>query len=285
MMNLSKPEDRKALFLKIKEDIDNYCADKYSEGHRNHLGASVMGESCARKLWYIFRWVKKEKFSGRMQRLFQVGHNAEPRFAEYLTGIGFTVNLFDIETTKQYRISAHNEHFGGSLDGIATNLETNERFLVEFKTNGTGAGYSDVGKLGVAKAKPKHFAQMSIYGFKYQLKYAIYMIENKNDSDITVEVVPLDWQLGEQLIAKAGDIINDDFPPTRIAENPSFFECKYCNFVDICHHGECVEINCRSCRFAKPIEAGEWYCRKHNGQIPKEFVKQGCQDHMSCNIE
>ena len=171
-----------------------------------------MGEACAKKTYGIyFSWVKKEKFSGRMLRLFQVGHTAEARFADYLEGIGLIVQLCDPKTGEQRRISDHNGHFGGSLDGVATNID--EEFLLEFKTNGTGAGYNDVGKLGAAKAKPKHFAQMSIYGFKHELKYAIYMIENKNDSDITTEVVELDWQLGEQLIAKAGDIINDPYPP------------------------------------------------------------------------
>ena len=61
-------------------------------------------------------------------------------------------------------------------------------------------------------------------------------------------------------------LIRHTFP--RIAENEAFYECKFCNFVDICHNGECPEINCRSCRFVQPIENGEWYCNKHNGQIP-----------------
>ena len=130
-MNLENPEHRKQLSAKIKADIDKYCVDKYSGEHRKHLGASVMGEACARKLWYIFRWVKKEKFSGRMLRLFQVGHTAEARFADYLEGIGLIVQLCDPKTGEQRRISDHNGHFGGSLDGVATNID--EKFLLEFK--------------------------------------------------------------------------------------------------------------------------------------------------------
>src|ERR1700744_95266 len=155
MYNLENFEDRKKLSTYIKDEIDDYCADKYNEGHRNHLGASVIGESCSRKLWYQFRWVKKEIHSGRVQRLFQVGHNAEPRFAEYLEGIGFKVSLLDLDTGKQYRFNTHNEHFGGSLDGLA--FYQDHKIILEFKTNGTGASYNDVGKLGVQKAKPKHW--------------------------------------------------------------------------------------------------------------------------------
>ena len=242
MINLNLESDRKSLSEKIKIDIDKFCADKYHEGHRTHLGASVMGEACSRELWYGFRWVKLEKHEGRIQRLFQVGHEAEPRFKMYLEGIGFKISLIDPQTGEQFRISAHNGHYGGSLDGIAEHSEYGT-FLCEFKTNGTGAGYNDVGTKGLAKAKPKHFGQMSQYGWHYKLKYGLYLIENKNDSDITVQIVELDWKRGQELQNKAGDIINARTPPAKISLNPAYYDCKYCKFVDICHHGECVETN------------------------------------------
>ncbi len=281
MINLANPEDRKQLSNQIEASINQWCADTYNEGHRDHLGASIMGEACSRKLWYSFRWVKKEVFEGRIQRLFQVGHNAEPRFKMYLEGIGFTV--YDLaDNMEQFHISAHNGHYGGSLDGIATHPEYGE-FLVEFKTNGTGAGYNDVTTKGVAKAKPKHYAQMCQYGLHYKLKYALYLIENKNDSDITVEIVELDWKLGEEMQKKAGDIINSQIPPPKISLNDAFWECKFCSFVNVCHHGESVEINCRSCKYAAPEEEGEWFCALYAKTIPKDFVAKGCSKHVSIN--
>ena len=294
MINLNLESDRKSLSEKIKSDINRFCADKYNEGHRSHLGASVMGEACSRKLWYGFRWVKLEKHEGRIQRLFQVGHEAEPRFKMYLEGIGFKVQLFqfpglanDWKEDKQFRISAHNGHYGGSLDGIAYPPDKfgTEPFLCEFKTSGTGSGYNDVGTKGLAKAKPKHFAQMSQYGWHYKLKYGLYLIENKNDSDITIQIIELDWKLGQELQNKAGDIINARTPPAKISLNEAYFDCKYCTFVDICHNGECVETNCSSCRYSKPDEDKRWYCEKHSGLIPEEFVAKGCCDHVSCNGE
>ena len=284
MIDLSHSTNRESLSLQIKKDIDRWCETKYVSEHRNHLGASLMGEPCSRKLWYNFRHVKLEKHSGRISRLFQVGHEAEPRFKMYLEGIGFKVNLFDEATQEQHHIYAHNGHYGGSLDGIAFHQEYGT-FLCEFKTNGTGSGYNDVSAKGLAKAKPKHFAQMSQYGWHYKLKYGLYLIENKNDSDITVQIVELDWKLGQELQNKAGDIINARTPPAKISLNESYFDCKYCAFVDICHNGECVETNCRSCRYSKPVEDKRWYCEKHSGLIPEDFVAKGCSDHVSCNGE
>jgi hypothetical protein len=284
MINLNNPEDRDKLASRIEEDIDAYCAEHYDHGHRNHLGASDLGEECWRKLWYNFRWTKEEVFDGRMLRLFNVGHQAEPRFVSYLRGIGFEVKEFD-ENRKQFHISGAKGHYGGSLDGMCKtpkHYEISEDIIISlsFKTNNTGSGYNKVAEEHLSKAKPKHWAQECQYGYKTGIRYCIYMIENKNDSDITVKIVELDWNLGAQLEKKAEDIIFAKEPPPRISENPSFFNCKYCNFSGICHKNEPVEINCRSCRNAEPIEDAQWYCHKFNNTIPKDFISKGCDHHL-----
>jgi hypothetical protein len=117
MINLSIPTDRDKLAQQIQDDINTYCETYYEQGHRNHLGASELGEECWRKLWYGFRWTKLDWHDGRMMRLFNVGHSAEPRFVTYLKGIGFEVKEFDADG-KQFRISGVMGHYGGSLDGM-----------------------------------------------------------------------------------------------------------------------------------------------------------------------
>jgi hypothetical protein len=283
MLNLNNPSDRDMLAEHIEGDIDTYCIQLYKNEHRDHLGASELGEECWRKLWYGFRWTKLDIHEGRMLRLFNVGHQAEPRFISYLKGIGFEVKEFD-ENGKQFRISGAKGHYGGSVDAICkapAHYELSESLvlLCEFKTNGTGSGYTDVENKGVQKAKPRHYAQMSQYGYKMGIKFGLYLIENKNDSDITVKIIELDWNLGAQLEKKAEDIIFAKEPPPRISDNPAFFNCKFCNFSGICHKNEPVEINCRSCRQAEPIDNAEWYCHRFNMPIPKDFISKGCEHH------
>ena len=285
MIDLDNPQHREDLAQRIKEDINDYCKELYREGHRNHLGASLMGEACDRKLFNVFRWVKEEDINGRVQRLFQVGKMAEPRFIQYLRGIGFEV-WDKPENDKQFRISAHNGHYGGSLDGVCKpparyGIDENIVFLDEFKTNGTGAGFTNVNTKGLKAEKPKHYEQMCQYGYHYKIKYGLYLIENKNDSDIIVQIVELDWKRGAELEKRAGDIINAKFPPAKIAENPSYYDCKFCTFSGICHEGQPVEKNCRSCKLASPVENAEWYCDRFKMIIPKDFIKVGCDGHTS----
>lgn len=91
MNDLNTPGIAKAIAENILIDIDEYAVEKYNDGHRSHLGASLIGHKCSAYLWFVFRWVKAEQFSGRMLRLFNRGHREEERFIEYLEGIGCKV--------------------------------------------------------------------------------------------------------------------------------------------------------------------------------------------------
>ena len=290
-VNLDAPGVAKALAKRILEEIDEYCVRTYDGGHRSHLGASLIGRECKRYLWYVFRWCLHEKTTGRQQRLFNRGHREEARFIEWLEGIGFKVwfeNRDEAPNEKgeypQYRISDVMGHFGGSLDGIAILPERygiEEPVLLEFKTNGTGAGFNKLADDGMPIAKPEHFAQTSTYGKKYNFRYCVYLNINKNDDSLHIEVVKLNHNLGEQMIMKAEQIIMSQTAPARLSDNPTFHKCGYCHMKEVCHKGAVVEVNCRSCAFARPVENAEWFCEVHNGNIPKDFIAKACPSYKA----
>jgi len=61
------------------------------EQARPYLGASALGDPCARRLWMGFRWIAREQFEGRMVRLFETGHREEARVLDELRAIGLEV--------------------------------------------------------------------------------------------------------------------------------------------------------------------------------------------------
>jgi hypothetical protein len=266
------------LAQRVKDDIDAYCVRTYSDEHRSHLGASIMGNDCAAYQWFVFRWVRKEIFSARMLRLFNRGHKEEARWIEWLRGIGFTIWEVDPTTGKQFRIWGAKGHYGGSADsvGITPYAEITEPMLCEFKTHNYKSFSNLVNKKTVKLAKPAHYAQMCQYGQHYGFKYGLYCASGKNDDDIHVEVVELDFQFADDLKLKAEDIITSRVRPPKISLQPSYFECKYCPMAGVCHRGEKPETNCRSCEFAYPVENAEWFCSHYQQIIPKDFIPQGC---------
>lgn len=292
--------DERAWFARqLSADVEAYTQQLLEDGPRSHLGASLIGKDCSRHLWYTFRWVKHKKFAGRMLRLFNRGHKEEARFVEWLRGVGFNVMEYNPnEPDKQFRIIGIRNHFGGSLDGLGSiperyitmleKLRHIGRLLFEFKTHNEKsytklAGAKDnrsnrIKPAGVAKAKPEHYAQMCMYGTVYKIKYGIYCAVNKDTDELYFEIVPLDWKLGAIMERKAEDIINSQTPPEKLHPDPTWFGCKFCDHLDVCHNNEPLEVNCRSCANAMPVDNGKWQCAIY-GIIPHEFIIKGCAQH------
>lgn len=267
--------DLQEIKAKIEDGIEEWSIKQYPLEFRNHLGISEVGKPCSRFIYYKFRWMVQEQFDGRMRRLFQYGHDSEERFINYLEGIGCKVYRFD-NNGKQFRVSGVMGHYGGSCDGVViTPWYPDLPILGEFKSHNTKSFTNYIDKK-LKKSKPQHWDQMCGYGEKLKIQYGLYFPENKNDSDIQVELVKLDWERGKQLEVKATEIILAKEPPPRISDNPALFDCKYCAALDICHKGAIPLKNCRSCKNSMPTDSGTWTCHLYNMIIPADFIPKGC---------
>lgn len=256
--------------------------------HRSHLGASILGRKCAREIWYHFRWAAKELFEGRMLRLFDRGQREEERFAEWLRMAGAEVWTHDETqprkpdgTFPQYRISGWGGHFGGSLDGVGRgipDLPPGTPFLCEFKTH-NDKSFKVLVEDGLCASKPEHFAQCQTYMFRMGLPWALYLGINKNDDSIFPELIQANPTEGERLFNRAGEIINSETPPPRIATSPRMiaYACRFCTFKDICHGGADPEHNCRTCQFSRLGDGGKWFCGVFNAELSKDAQHAGCQ--------
>lgn len=304
VFDLNEAGVRLLIAKRLKEDIDAFAVKTSDDGFRWHLGASVIGEPCKRRLWYGYRWVQKNIREGRMYRLLDRGNLEELRYVNYLKGIGAQVWTHEeppqyhwdgvnppyiTKKGKQFRASWLNGHFGGSLDSVVQLPEAYQiikPLVAEFKTNSTGRGFNDLVADGVAKAKIPHFVQQSIYGYGQGIEYGVYFNTNKNDDDMHIEIVKLDHELAKQMIDKAESIILSEDAPPRISDNPTYLECKVnCAYKDICHSGKTVEKNCRSCTFCSPTQNSEFYCSKEQSVIPRHIVYEGCGNHKSITLE
>jgi hypothetical protein len=281
----------KVVAQKLKLDIDQYAIRAYYEPFRWHLGASGIGHECSRYIWYQFRWCATEQPSGQKLRLFNRGHREEDRFVEFLRGIGAEVWTHDTSqppkpdgSYPQFRMSAVGGHFGGSCDGfiaLPPRYEIAKPILAEYKTNKDGRGFTDVATKGMQVAKPVHWSQVCTYGNYWQVEHCGYFIVNKNNDDLEIQIVKLDWNHGRQMITKAERIITSQVPPPKVSENPTYFTCAYCPAKQVCHNGKPPVMNCRSCINCAPVDSGEFFCSVHNGIIPRDFAPKGCPSYKA----
>lgn len=282
--------DQGAAYRQHLERVLPHIGDAYrgeDDPFRSHLGASMIGGECGRALWYGFHWTTIPHFGARILRLFNRGHLEEGRFIAALLTIGVQVYQQD-EQGNQFRISDVGGHFGGSGDGVGIGIPDvppETPCLLEFKTHGDKS-YKKLAKEGVRAAKFEHFVQMQTYMRKMGLAVALYGAVNKNDDDFYFEIVHLDSGIADQFIDRARQIITSPTAPDKISKSPGWFACKWCDHRAVCHLKGTPSRNCRTCKFSKANEDGNWYCSepatmKAAPELPVEISKKvqlkGCQ--------
>lgn len=272
----------------IEADVDSYCIQMYWDDEpRHHIGASVIGHDCKRYVWGSFRWLFHKVPAARFPRLWYRGHREEPVIIQQLRGIG--CEILDItDDGDQLRIERDNAdgHFGGSIDALIkfpTRYGLPDQWhLLEMKTIGDRY-FKDMKNLGVFKARQLYYAQMCVYAKKItelekygRIDYALFYGVNKNTDENDIEFIALDHTIGNDHIKIAEDLTQQYYPPEKLSNDASFFQCKWCAMYEICHHKGQVWQNCRSCRFAQPVADGKWFCHNFQKEIPKDFLIKGC---------
>lgn len=250
-----------------------------AEPKRGYLGASIIGHECERFLWYMFRGCVREKFDGRMHRLFETGHLEEARFVRELRGIGCTVHEVDPNTKEQIEVTAFGGHFKGHMDGVGLGvLEAPKTWhVLEFKTH-NDASFEKLKNNGVKDSKPQHYAQMQIEMGLASLTRALYLARNKNTDELYSERIEYSASDYKALLAKAERVIFSMEPCLRMAKRSDDFRCTYCPAKDLCWGTGAValpipEKTCRTCCHATPEKDGSWSCNAMDKMEP-------CKKHL-----
>jgi len=250
-------------------------------GLRPHLGASLLGRDCERQLWYSFRWAKRPDHDGRLLRLFARGQREEQVFIDLLRKAGITVVDTD-ESGQQYSFSAVAGHVGGSMDAACQGLPESAAWHVcEMKTY-SAKSFNALIKTGVEQAKPEHWAQMQCYMGWSGMTRALYMAVCKDDDRLHLERIDFNPAAFERLMHKAQRIVTAAEPPPRISDDTDWFQCKWCDYRELCHSTAAPITTCRTCCHATPELDGNarWTCARHQTDLEKEAQHEGCQAHL-----
>lgn len=260
---------------------------------RPYLGMSAIGQPCARKLWYGFRWSKAPEFDAATLKRFEDGHRGEDMQAERLRLVpSIDLATIDPTTGQQFAYVDHGGHFRGHSDGIISGLVQAPRkpHIWEHKQTDD----KKQAKLEKLKAELGEKAALAKWDETYHAQAILYMAYSGLERHYltcasaggrrTVSVrTEADNDEAARLRQKALDIIRAEEPPPRLSEKPEYYICKWCEFSDICHGEELPGPNCRTCCHATPELDGDgkWTCAHYESQeIPVDFQRQGCDQHV-----
>ena len=267
--------------LEVIEAINQSIEQDNPWNPRKYLGASGIGQPCTRALWYQFRHAHEGiRPKPAMRRLWERGHLEEPRIVKLLRRIGCTVYT-EQNDNEQFGFVGYRGHYKGHIDGVVIFPDDPDAYLLECKTH-NDASFKNLIKEGVQVSKKEHYWQMQSYMLHMRLTKALYIAVNKNNDELHLEFVEADADIQTKTEEKAMNIINAPTPPMRVSHNPGWYICRWCDFRNLCHSLEPVQVNksCRTCTFVVVCDEGKWGCTMPSGgakEIPVDIQELGCE--------
>ena len=194
---------------------------------RNYIGASIIGSECLRQIWYEFKGTKAEGVPAKTRRTWAIGKKLEELVINWLVKSGITVLILDVTySAKNVPI------FRGHIDGL---VKINKRnYILEIKT-AKNASYNIFVNKGLKVWNPQYYAQIQSYMGMSCVFSAYIIVLNKDNSELSDELVTFDGDFYKSLQDKAQMISTAVVEPPRINGSPMFFKCKQCKFNKVCH--------------------------------------------------
>ena len=248
---------------------------KNGESQRGYLGASEIGDQCARKLWLSFNnYVKPQQFDGRLFRLFFRGKREEPVLETILEECGFKIVQSCLD-----QAGFKDGFFAGHGDGIYE--YEGQRIAIEYKTHSLKQ-FETLERGQLRQTHPKHYAQCIVYQHKFNCAYALYVAVCKDDDRIFIDAIEPNADHYKEYCDKAEFITMADKPPERIASKVTDYRCKFCHARDVCFGMALPRVDCRNCTsVAKDRQGGTFYCEKPDRK--KQLDSSGACAHHSFN--
>ena len=204
----------------LKELIDKFYLDQQRDREQTRFYISDAGK-CPRNVFFKFKKAPREKMDARILRIFEHG--------EYLHRNIFNILYrLRIGMTTEIPIPAQ-EIISGRADAIL--CVNNENYVLDIKSMNSMIFRS------LTAPKQENIYQLQLYLHYFDIKKGILLYIDKDKQEIKEFLVDYDQQLVQSLLNGFQDLkvkIESDVVPPRLPDWPENWQCKYCQFKEIC---------------------------------------------------
>lgn len=210
-----------------------------------NIGFGVIGEPCARKIWYNINATEGERFTADTLRIFRNGHSDEAIMAADLRKIpGIELHTHDPNRGgKQYKMDDLNGRFTGRLDGVIKGIiQAPVTYCVWEHKSVKDSKFQELldiklkfgEKQSLSEWNTIYYAQAQC-NMKYSELSRHYMtVSAPGIRKITSIRTEFNKDYADALTMKAKRIIDATIPPERMGKKESQM-CKWCHHRDKCH--------------------------------------------------
>lgn len=229
------------------------------EPKRTYLGASRLGEPCARKLCYEYAGTPPDpgrELTGLNLRIFDAGHALEDYAAEqfdapdkpvwdalairWFKDAGFDLVTRDQrDTTKQIGFSVLDGKMRGHTDGVFVKSPIPEILTpCGWEHKGIKAkNWNKFRKHGVKVASGVYFDQIQCYMAYLDLPRYLFTVTNKDTCEMYHELIEFDAARAQRISDRGLEVIRaveGGYLLDRVANNKDFYLCKFCDWRQRC---------------------------------------------------
>lgn len=275
----------------LNEINKNIIEEKKLEAPRHSLGMSAIGKECERELFYSFRKCSSDSYNIIGIKAAYDGDLQEIEMAAKLKKLPY-IELFDRDPSnpdKQIGYTLLLGHFRGHFDGIIKGiLESPGTWHVWEHKSKKETLFNKLKKLRDEHGEKK---ALELWDIMYYCQAQIYMHCSKTTRHFMTVTTPggrddisirteYNAKKAELIIEKAQRIIFDNSLPAKINDSPEYFGCRFCDHKEVCHFKEFPLVNCKTCRYRKPVKDSENYCHLKNEIIDRNHLNIGCEKHI-----
>ncbi len=204
----------------LKELIDQFYLDQQTSRKQNHFYVSDAGK-CPRAIFFKFKNAPRKKMEPRMLRIFERGEH-------------FHRNIFDV--LYRLRIGVVTEvpmPSDGLVSGRADAILSIEskNYVVDIKSMNSMIFRK------LVQPKEENIYQLQVYLHYFQIQNGILLYINKDDQNIREFHMKYNQGLAESLLEDFRRLkkkLDEHVVPKRFAGWPKNWQCRYCQFKEVC---------------------------------------------------
>jgi len=223
----------------LKELIDKFYLDRERDKEQHHFYITDAGK-CSRAIFFKFKNIPREKMTPEVLRMFDHGDYIQMQILSNLFSLGM-VRASEIKIPPQELIS-------GRADAIIT--LNNDLYVVDFKSMN-----SMVFK-NLTQPKEDNINQIQLYLHYFKIPKGILLYINKDTLQLKEFLVEYNPGIARKLLKDLSELktkIDKNIVPDRIPGHPDDWQCKYCQFREICEIAGQNNINWED--FKRKIES------------------------------
>ncbi len=204
----------------LKELIDKFYSER-EEVRQQHKFYITDAGKCPRAIFFKFKNVPREKTAPEVLRMFDHGDYIQMQILSTLFSLGI-VRASEVSIPPQEIIS-------GRADAIVT--LNNELYVVDFKSMNSLIFKS------LNSPKDENVNQIQLYMHFFKIPRGILLYVNKDTSELKEFIITYNRAFCEKLLEDLRILktkIEANIVPKVLTDYPNNWQCKYCQFKEIC---------------------------------------------------